>query len=172
MRKLLLVLLALTTITTGYANKPEIETTKLDDAVRAQQIKDMKFGMFICWSFSTFSGQEWTKGVRDVNFFKAKTALHFKKHQDKDFSGFLVAEFTYPVLPTHKGGARWFYSLPEHDDLCHPAEKIYKDYLGAVRFGNIFSVNVGPNYEGKIRDIDVKTLKQVGDWIRSGHKLD
>ena len=27
--------------------------------------------MFICWSFSTFSGKEWTPGVTDVNFFKA-----------------------------------------------------------------------------------------------------
>ena len=32
----------------------------------------MKFGMFICWSFSTFHGQEWTptKG-KDASFFKA-----------------------------------------------------------------------------------------------------
>ena len=27
----------------------------------------------------------------------------------------LVAEFTYPILPAHKWGADWFYSLPEHD---------------------------------------------------------
>ncbi|MEA3365849.1 MAG: alpha-L-fucosidase, partial [Candidatus Hydrogenedentes bacterium] len=44
---------------------------KLPDDVRAQEIKDMKFGMFICWSFSTFSGYEWTRGVEDVSFFKA-----------------------------------------------------------------------------------------------------
>ncbi|NJL19350.1 MAG: alpha-L-fucosidase [Bdellovibrionaceae bacterium] len=31
----------------------------------------MKWGMFVCWSFSTFSGVEWTRGVTDVNFFKA-----------------------------------------------------------------------------------------------------
>ena len=60
----------------------------------------------------------------------------------------------------------WFYSLPKHDTLCHPAEKIYKDYLGAVKYGNIFSINVGPNYNGKIRDIDVKILTKVGQYIR------
>jgi alpha-L-fucosidase len=33
---------------------------KTDDKLRAEQIRGMKFGMFICWSFSTFSGKEWT----------------------------------------------------------------------------------------------------------------
>jgi len=324
-------------------------TAKLPDEVRAEQIKDMKFGMFICWSFSTFSGEEWTRGVTDVAFFKAtgcdtdqwcqvakdagmgyilfltkhhdgfclwdtattefkvtnaplgidvlaklrkscdtyglKLALYFsegdwtwieggypkrgdakaneefdqslwasganaelKKAQLKElctqygpieffwmdhaqglggmnhadttdwvhqfqpdcfvgynhgepsgrlalrergtagpvgdsnasqynkenesaYKGYLVAEFTYPIVPEHEGGAQWFYSLPKHDDLCLPPEKIYRDYLGAVKYGNIFSIDVGPDYEGKIRDIDAKTLKQVGDWIRSGYVL-
>ena len=37
-----------------------------------------------------------------------------------------------------------------------------------MKYGNIFSINIGPNYAGKIRDIDVKTLKQVGEMIRAG----
>jgi hypothetical protein len=61
----------------------------------------------------------------------------------------------------------WFYSLPKHDGLCLPAAKLYKDYLGAVKYGNIFSVDVGPDYEGKLREIDVKTLRQVGEMIRN-----
>ena len=61
----------------------------------------------------------------------------------------------------------WFYSLPKHDTLCHPAEKLYNDYAGAVKFGNIFSIDIGPNYEGKIRDIDVETLTKVGKLIKS-----
>ena len=61
----------------------------------------------------------------------------------------------------------WFYSLPEHDHLCLPAEKIYADYLGAVKFGNIFSLDVGPDYNGRLRAIDVETLHQVGDMIRA-----
>ncbi|MHC4520540.1 MAG: alpha-L-fucosidase, partial [Planctomycetota bacterium] len=44
---------------------------KLPDEVRAQQVKDLEFGMFVCWSFSTFSGREWTQGVHDAAFFKA-----------------------------------------------------------------------------------------------------
>lgn len=77
-----------------------------------------------------------------------------------------VAEFTYPILPEHKGGAMWFYSLPEHDNLCLSVDKIHSEYVKACKFGNIFSLNVGPDYEGKIRSIDVKTLKKVGEMIR------
>jgi len=93
-------------------------------------------------------------------------ASKYNKEQEKSYQNYLVAEFTYPILPAHNGGADWFYSLPEHDELCHPAEKLYQDYLGAVKFGNIFSINVGPNYEGEIRDIDVETLTTVGKFIR------
>ena len=318
----------------GCMATPGINMTRVPDEVMAQQIKDMKFGMFICWSYSTFSGSEWTPTKdKDASYFKAtgcdtdqwcetaraagmnyilflakhhdgfclwdtattdkkvtntalgidvlaklrkscnkygiKLALYFsegdwnwpgaadgksrpaginaetKKAQLKELltnygpiafwwmdhavgtgglshvetvewmhrfqpntfvgfnhgqpagriclrelgkpgrlgdagaskynkgaeanhKGFLVAEFTYPILPPHKGGAMWFYSLPEHDDLCHPAEKIYNDYVGAVKHENIFSINIGPNYEGRLRDIDVKTLGQVGEMIRAG----
>ena len=45
---------------------------KIPDEIRAQQIKDMKFGMFICWSFSTFSGSEWTPTLdKDATYFRA-----------------------------------------------------------------------------------------------------
>ena len=317
---------------TAYSATPQINKNRLPDEVRAKQVRDMKWGMFICWSFSTFGGREWTptRG-KDASFFKAtgcdtdqwcqtardagmgyilflakhhdgfclwdtkttekkvtnspigvdvlaklrkscdkygiKLALYFsegdwnwpgavdgkrnggnnpevKKAQLKElltgygpiefwwmdhaigtgglshqetakwmhkfqpntfagfnhgppagrlclrergrpgrlgdkgaskynkgaegsFKGYLVAEFTYPVLPKHKGGAQWFYSLPKHDNLCHPASKVYKDYQGAMKYGNIFSINIGPNYAGKIRDIDVKTLRQVGEMIRA-----
>jgi len=80
---------------------------------------------------------------------------------------YLLAEFTYPILPPHRGGAVWFYSLPEHDHLCHPPEKLYRDYLGAVKYGNIFSINVGPDYQGRLRAIDVTTLRNVGEMIRN-----
>jgi len=90
----------------------------------------------------------------------------YNKDAEANYGGYLVAEFTYPILPPHEGGAMWFYSLPIHDSLCHPAEKLYQDYLGAARYGNIFSINVGPNYEGKLRDIDVKMLGEVGALIR------
>ncbi|MDR2774079.1 MAG: alpha-L-fucosidase [Tannerella sp.] len=81
-----------------------------------------------------------------------------------------VAEFTYPILPAHSGGAMWFYSLPKHDKLVYPATKLFDDYLGAVKYGNIFSINVGPDYNGKIRDIDVKILQEVGQKIQELEK--
>ena len=90
-----------------------------------------------------------------------------KDSGDTNYSGYRLAEFTYPILPKHEGGANWFYSLPEHDHLCLPAENIYADYLGAVKFGNIFSLDVGPDYAGKLRDIDVQTLHAVGEMIRA-----
>ena len=291
----------------------------VDMQQRTTELQNLKWGMFICWSFSTFSGKEWTGGVKDVSYFKAtgcdtdqwartakeagmgyilfltkqhdgfcmwdtkttdrkitkaplgrdvlaevkkscdkygiKLALYFSEgdwswpgakdgiaggtgsgvdimraqlkelltqygpieyfwmdcaagHPDGDTHqklneyvksiqpgcfigangskagdgsdlmagemgrpklapGFLVSEFTYPILPTnHDGGAMWFYSLPKHDGLCRSAKSLYLDYLESVKIGTIFSLDVGPNYEGKLRDIDVKTLRQVGDWIR------
>jgi len=99
-------------------------------------------------------------------------ATVYNKEGEANYQGYLAAEFTYPILPPHEGGAMWFYSLPKHDNLCLPAEKIYVDYLGSVKYGNIFSLNVGPNYEGKIRDIDVKVLNKVGQYIRNELSLD
>ena len=334
----LLTTLLFVSILAGCVSAPEINRTKLPDEVRAEKIKSMKFGMFVCWSFSTLSGREWTPtrdkdasyfsvsgcdtdqwcrsakdaGMKYILFltkhhdgfclwdtattdkkvtnsplgidvlaklrkscdkYNLKLALYFsegdwnwpgaidgkggskggginpevKKAQLKElltnygpiefwwmdhavgtgglshretvewmhqfqpntfvgfnhgtpagriclrergrpgklgdadatkynkdaessYSGYLAAEFTYPILPPHKGGAQWFYSLPKYDNLCHPAEKIYNDYLGAVKYGNIFSVNIGPDYAGRIRDIDVKTLKEIGRMINKKRK--
>jgi len=99
-----------------------------------------------------------------------KKAVWNDAHLKENYDNFLVAEFTYPILPEHEGGADWFYSLPKHDSLCHSVGKIYNDYLGAVEYGNIFSIDIGPNYEGKIRDIDVKTLTEVGQLIKQNNK--
>jgi len=312
----------------------QINMIKIDDNIRAKEISDMKFGMFICWSFSTFSGQEWTPTEgKDASYFKAtgcntdqwckvakdagmgyilfltkhhdgfclwdtkttekkvtnsplgidvlaklrkscdkygiKLALYFSEgdwtfpgaifskdggkdpemkksqlkelltnygpieyiwfdhaqgegglsHEETDkwvaqfqpnclpgynhgtpagrirlgemggpsaiddfsgagynkqaagYKGYIAAEFTYPILPKHKGGAMWFYSLPLHDQLCMPAKDIYRDYVGAVKYGNIFSLDVGPDYHGQIRAIDVKTLRKVGKYIRREARL-
>lgn len=330
MRRFTSALCLLSLLTALSASAAEVDVAK-----RAEELKNLRWGMFICWSFSTFSGKEWTPGIKDLSSFKAtgcdtdqwagaakeagmgyilfltkhhdgfclwdtkttdrkvtksplgrdvlaelkkscdkhgiKLALYFsegdwtwpgavdgkggegggganpemKKAQLKElltqygpieyiwfdhaigdgglshqettvwckslqpgcFIGFnhgeqagadirlgelgrpgplddqggagpymkdapskayRLAEFTYPILPPHEGGAMWFYSLPIHDSLCLPATKLYHDYLGAVKFGNIFSLDVGPDYAGKLREIDVKTLREVGKLIRSG----
>jgi len=325
MHKQLLIGLCLLFILSMACNKPvTLNDEKLSDGIRAQQLKDLRFGMFICWSFSTFSGKEWTRGVQDVSFFRASgcdtdqwcrtakeagmnyilfltkhhdgfclwdtkttqwkvtnsplgtdvlrqlrkscdkydiklalyfsegdwtwlemknprikkaqlqelctqfgpieffwmdhaqgdgglshketvswvtgfqpncfvgfnhgeaagrlclrergrpgalgdsTASEYNKHEERTYRDYLLAEFTYPILPKHQGGADWFYSLPEHDQLCQPAGKIYQDYLGAEKFGNLFSLDVGPDYAGRLREIDVLTLREVGKMIESG----
>jgi alpha-L-fucosidase len=71
MRKFLISIL-LSTVFLTCTSPAKIETKKMDDLVRAKQISDMKFGMFICWSFSTFYGKEWTPTLdKDASYFKA-----------------------------------------------------------------------------------------------------
>jgi alpha-L-fucosidase len=79
---------------------------------------------------------------------------------------YLVAEFTYPIQPHREKGAHWFYSLPEYEDVVYPAEKIYSDYTAGVAAGNIFSLDVGPDYNGHLRKVDVEVLRKVGEMIR------
>lgn len=97
---------------------------------------------------------------------------------DPDFprNEYFAAEFTYPLLPGKGRGGRtdgadWFYSYPKYDRLAGDPERVYRDYLGALAYGNIFSLDVGPDYAGRIRDVDVEVLRQVGQWIRGGHEL-
>jgi alpha-L-fucosidase len=88
----------------------------------------------------------------------------------KDYEGFRAAEFTYPILEGQSQmklrGAQWFYSLPENDRQCATAEKIYSDYLGAKKHRNIFSLDVGPDRSGRLRKIDIETLRKVGRYVR------
>jgi len=93
----------------------------------------------------------------------------------KGYSGYVAAEFTYPILGGNRRGTphfgRWFYTRPEWDQVVTPAEDIYRDYLAAVRHGNVFSLDVAPTRAGKLREIDVRTLEQVGRYIRGEIKL-
>lgn len=307
----------------GAVEPSPIAKDRLPIEVRARQVKDMRYGMFICWSFSSFSGTEWTDPAgKDASFFAAtgcdtdqwvrtakdagmkyilfltkhhdgfclwdtattdqkvtksplgldvlkqlrgscdkygiKLALYFSegdwtfpgtkgpkvthgsgkapdlvraqlqelctnygpieffwldcagghaglKHEEinawiKKFqpnclvganggspangfelrageiarpipvTDFPVGEFCFTLLPSHAGGANWFYSLPKHDQLCRKPEDVYGAWRLAVKSDLIFSLDVGPDYQGKLRDIDVKTLTQVGEWIHDPAK--
>jgi alpha-L-fucosidase len=57
--------------TTLASAAPKIDMIAKPDAVPGKEIADMKWGMFVCWSFSTFSGMEWTREPHDPGFFKA-----------------------------------------------------------------------------------------------------
>ena len=50
-----------------------VSARAVDMTKRAEELKNLKWGMFICWSFSTFSGHEWTPGVKDIALFSAKS---------------------------------------------------------------------------------------------------
>jgi alpha-L-fucosidase len=324
------LIILLCVIVPGCAVSPTNDySRKTNETVRVKQVKDLRFGMFVCWSFSTFSNVEWTRGVKSIDWFNPtgcdtdqwcrvakeagmkyilfltkhhdgfclwdsrttdwkvtnsplgidvlaklkkscdkyalKLALYFSEgdwtqpdrknaelkkaqlkelltqygpieyiwfdHAQKDgglsheetvkfcknlqpncFVGFnsgdqtgadirlgewgrpgplsdvssggivakrgrvlekanyRLAEFTYPIFPRNPK-ARWFYTMPEWDDQCLPAEKIYKDYLGAKQHGNLFALDVGPMRNGKLRPFDVETLLKVGKYIRGQIKL-
>ena len=55
---------------TLMAADPAIQTTQtLPPPVteqRVAELKQLRFGMFVCWSFSTFSGKEWTPGITNL----------------------------------------------------------------------------------------------------------
>ena len=93
------------------------------------------------------------------------SALEWGAGEAKGYKEYLLAEFAYPIL-RGRGAGRWFYTMPEWDNVCISAESIYKDYLDAIKYSNIFSLNVGPMRDGKLRPIDVETLHKVGRYIR------
>jgi len=99
----------------------------------------------------------------------------FNRGYVKGYGGYLAGEFTYPILGGNTAGTpqygRWFYTRPEWDAIVTPAAKIYGDYLGAIRTGNLFSLDVAPTRTGVLRDIDVTTLREVGRYIRGERKL-
>ena len=50
----------------------EISKIALPSDRVAQELGDLRWGMFICWSFSTFSGREWTPTRdKDASYFRA-----------------------------------------------------------------------------------------------------
>jgi hypothetical protein len=73
---------------------------------------------------------------------------------------FFAAEFAYPILQHIK-------EIPIGFIPClSMIEKICKDYLGAVKFSNIFSLDVELDYKGEIWVIDIKTLQETGRMIK------
>jgi len=144
-----------------------VGTGGLSHADTVAWVKKFQPGCFVGFNHGDHTGADIRLGEmgRPGPLTDTKSAPYIKGVASKSF---LLAEFTYPILPRHRGGAMWFYSLPKHDNLCKPAKALYKDYLGAIKYGNIFSLDVGPDYAGKLRDIDVKTLREVGEMIRKG----
>ncbi|NLX13969.1 MAG: hypothetical protein GXY44_10005 [Phycisphaerales bacterium] len=87
--------------------------------------------------------------------------------KDEPATTYRIAEFTYPIYPQINGKVQWFYTSPQNDHLVIAPGNLYQDYLGAVQYGNIFSISVAPDYRGRLRDVDVTTLRRVGNMIRA-----
>lgn len=145
----------------------------------AAWVKSFQPGCFVGYNIGDQTGAALRIGERgkpapltEVSAEIIGSAARAKDMENREFH---LAEFTYPILEGQgqkkMRGAQWFYSLPENDNLACTAEKIYEDYLGAVKYGNIFSLDVGPDRSGKLRAIDVRTLKKVGQYIRGEIKL-
>jgi len=138
----------------------------LSHAATVKWVKSLQPGCFVGFNHGEAAGDIRLGEMGRPGPVSQKTGIGADAGAANDAS-YQVAEFTYPILPKHQGGAMWFYSLPEHDKLCLRADKIYADYLGAVKYGNIFSLDVGPDYNGQLRAIDVETLHHVGEMIRN-----
>jgi alpha-L-fucosidase len=82
---------------------------------------------------------------------------------DPAYKGYAVSEITQSLLWDVDA---WFYD-PAFGDTCLPADYLYSTYRGAVEYGNIFDVGVSPDREGKLRRIEVETLRRVGEMIRN-----
>ena len=89
-----------------------------------------------------------------------------KQKETWEYKGYWAAEFTMPILAGRKLG-RWFYTNCDDENKAMPAEEIFKLYQEAVKVGNIFSLAVGPDRAGRLREIDLKTLREVGTLIRA-----
>jgi alpha-L-fucosidase len=77
--------------------------------------------------------------------------------------GYLLGEFALPILNL---GGRWFYTNPKNDRHAMSPWALLGLYLGAVKYGNIFSLDVGPGRTGRLRAIDERTLIETGKLIR------
>jgi hypothetical protein len=72
MKNLQTIILIEIVIVVQSSNHSDSNLPKTEDQIRASQIREMKFGTFNCWFFSTFSGQEWIPTLdRDASYFKA-----------------------------------------------------------------------------------------------------
>lgn len=147
----------------------------LSHADTAAFVKSIQPGCFVGFNHGDQTGADIRLGERGrpgpLDDHKA-AGPHMR---DAPSSTYRLAEFTYPILDGQDRqrlrGAQWFYSLPENDQNAAFAEKIYRDYLGAEKYGNIFSLDVGPDRAGRLREIDVQRLQQVGRYIRGEDKL-
>lgn len=82
---------------------------------------------------------------------------------DPSYKGYLLAEILQPMIAEPQ--PMWFYD-PSAGDSCRSAQDLYATYLGALKHGLFFELGVSPNRDGKLRNVEVETLRDVGEMIR------
>ena len=105
----------------------QISKNKLADEVRAEQVRSLKFGMFICWEFATFLHEEWPRGVIDLSVFNP-TGVDTDQWCETAKS----AEMNYILFLTkhHTGFCLWDTKTTDWKVTNSP---LGKDVLAAVR---------------------------------------
>jgi alpha-L-fucosidase len=78
------------------------------------------------------------------------------------YKGYRVAEVLQPFFANPN--VEWFYNS-HMGDKGRSAEDLYGVVCGAVKYGNIFDLGVTPDRTGRLRDIEVKTLRRVGELL-------
>jgi alpha-L-fucosidase len=97
------------------------------DSVRVQNLLNLKWGMFLHWSLGTFSNQEWTKDVTDVNFFNTtslNTDQWCKAAKDAGM-GYIIF-----VAKHHDGFCLWNTKTTDFNVMNSPLKK---DVLAELR---------------------------------------
>lgn len=113
---------------------------------RIQQFRSLRFGMFVCWSFSTFANVEYTRGVKGVSWFNP--------------TGFDPVQW---ARTAREAGMRYILLLTKHHDgfcLWDTDTTDWKVTKSPLRR------DVGPDRAGRLRDVDVERLRTVGKYVR------
>lgn len=126
-------------------------------------VKSIQPGCFVGYNHGAPSGDLRLGEMGKPSALEDASGAGYGAKAAASYKGYRAAEFTFPILG--KGG-RWFYTTPENDKACRKAAEIFGYYQGAVKHGNLFSLDVGPDRSGKLREIDVATLGEVGGMIR------
>jgi alpha-L-fucosidase len=123
--------------------------------------------MFVCWSFSSFSGIEWTTQPHGPEFFTAtdcyvdpqptQTRCVNRLRKACDRHGLKLA------LYFSEGEWRW-PNTPDGKRLDNNGG--YNPEMKKAQLKELLT-QYGPNAQGKLREIDIQTHTEVGRLIRT-----
>lgn len=88
---------------------------------------------------------------------------YFSPKRDEKYGPFAVREFAKQIVGDQPGGGNWFYpgTTPPMS-----AERVLWFHEQAEKDDVLFSLDVGPGPDGKLREVDVAVLKEVGRLLK------